>query len=354
MQKTNIFNRYKNYLLQEDWGDFLLSHLNPTLSWQKVKARVIRIDKETEDTKTFFLQPNSHWKGNKPGQHLGLTVSVDGRRQTRFYSITSEPESPIISITVRKQLNGRVSGYLHERLALGDVIELTQARGEFVLESKDSQLLFIAGGSGITPIFSMIKSVKMQNQNLDMVLLYFSRKADNIIFYNQLNELSQSMENLKIYHVLTDQSLEGFESSFLDKALIDRLCPDYLQRKAFVCGPVPLKNSALSLLNHEKTITESFVLNQGFQKRNESKVFTVKLSLSQKTIQVNGEENLLVELEKAGVHPNHGCRMGICHTCLCTKQVGEVKDLSNGKTSDEAKSIQLCIHRAESDLELEL
>src|SRR5689334_13569058 len=101
--------------------DDLLASLHPTWALGTIKARVLRIEDETADTKTFVLGANRRWPGFRAGQHVGVVVEIDGVRHERRYSLSSAPaRGRTIAITVKRQPEGLVSGWLHDRLAVGD------------------------------------------------------------------------------------------------------------------------------------------------------------------------------------------------------------------------------------------
>lgn len=355
-----IYNEPRDFLksLQpKAWADFFLGELSPRFSVTAIKAKVIAVKEETPDTKSFVLNPNWLWKGFQSGQHVPVTVEIAGRRVTRFYSLSSQPNDKYLQITVKRQKGGLVSNFLNQNVKKGDILELGEASGEFVLEKNPPKdLLFLAGGSGITPIYSIFQELQKLNGDRNVTLLYFVRSYEDIIFRSSFESMQKNASWFKVHFVFSDVPKEGYESGFLTKEILDKYVPNLKSTSVYVCGPAPMQTKALSLLEGLSVKSELFLL-PGQNVTNVKKEGTVDvfLSLSHKTIQVKGERSLLEELEEQGIYPQSGCRMGICHTCVCKKQAGSVTDLSSGEKSQLGEeNIQICVSRAESNLEIEL
>lgn len=355
-----IYNEPKEFLgsLQlKDWADFLLGEINPRFSVTAIKAKVMEVREETADAKTFVLKPNWLWKGFVSGQHVPVTLEIAGRRVTRFYSLSSAPNSKYVSITVKRQSGGIVSNFINQNIKKGDLLELGEPQGEFVLPKiLPSKFLFLAGGSGITPIHSILKQLQSMKYTGKATLLYFVRSFEDIILRSSLEEMAKATGWLDIRYIFSDVPKEGYDSGFLTKEILQKYTDDLKSYSVYVCGPGPMQTKALSLLEGNEVKSELFMLpGQSSLKVIKTGTVDVFLSLSHKTIQVKGERSLLEELEDQGIYPQSGCRMGICHTCVCKKSAGSVTDLAIGEVSGLGEqNIQICISRAESNLELEL
>ncbi|EMY68439.1 ferredoxin reductase [Leptospira vanthielii] len=355
-----IFNEPKqflNFLQPKEWADFLLGEINPRFSVTAIKAKVVAVREETADAKTLVLKPNWLWKGFSAGQHIPVTVEIAGRRVTRFYSLSSTPGEKYLSITVKRQSGGLVSNFINQNIKKGDLLELGEVSGEFVLpKTLPSKFLFLAGGSGITPIHSILKQLQSLKYNGKVTLLYFVRSFEDIILRSSLEEIAKATGWLEIRYVFSDVPKDGYDSGFLTKEILQKYTDDLKSYSVYVCGPAPMQTKALSLLEGNEVKSELFMLpGQSSVKVKKTGTVDVFLSLSHKTIQVKGERSLLEELEEQGIYPQSGCRMGICHTCVCKKAAGSVTDLSKDELSELGEeNIQICISRAESNLELEL
>src|SRR6478736_4951850 len=149
--------------------DRYLEQLNPMWAAHEVRARVVSVHREVDVARhpavaTLTLQPTSTWRGHRAGQHVQVGVEIDGaRRTTRVFSVSSPESRPgdRFTITLRANPDGRVSRFLAERARPGTVVHLSQAQGEFVLPDRvPERLLLVSGGSGITPVMSMLRTLQ--------------------------------------------------------------------------------------------------------------------------------------------------------------------------------------------------
>ncbi|MEM7182899.1 MAG: ferredoxin reductase [Spirochaetota bacterium] len=354
--KENAKKAIKNYMIGENWGDFLLSHIDPMFTFSKPKAEIVACKYETDDTRSVYLRPNFHWKGFQPGQFLPIETEINGRLVQRVYSLSSTPKDKYLRITVKKQ--GLVSNHIFSQWQKGMILSIGQATGDFTLKQTAGNLLFLAGGSGITPIYSMLKQLVADKDEREIDLVYFNRDANHIIFHKELLELCAQNPQIRISFVLTHEDRPNYYKGFLTQDMLEYLVPDYQDRQTYLCGPTPLQEKAERMWQ-ENTIAdrltlESFAINQPAASMPAKKV-SVKLLQSHKTVELAGEKPLLDELEQAGVFPRSACRIGLCHTCACSKEKGSVFNSKNQQLSHAGKeSIQLCVSRAQEDLELHL
>lgn len=344
---------YSKFFRKDAWIDFILGHFSATYSVSKVKARVLETRKETADSRTIVLQANKNWNGFTPGQHIPVTVERNGRRVTRFYSLTSIPSENTISITVKVQPGGLVSEYMNYSLEEGDILEIGQASGEFcVPENNSAPLLFIAGGSGITPVYSILRNLAEKNSSDDICLLYFCRTEEDIIFGENLKKLFSGRKNWKLQIVLTDRKAENFRFGFLTEPLLKDTVSDFALRKVYVCGPSALKTSVSELIPKENLTFENFEPSFVQVKAGTGKKLQVSLLKSHRKVEISSDKPILNALEEAGIYPPSGCRMGICNTCACVKKSGTAS--SAGVSYSGEETVRICQTKAESDLELEL
>jgi ferredoxin-NADP reductase len=342
-------------LMLDRSAEFWLGEINASWSVRETRARVVDVVSETRDAKTFVLRPNAGWRGHRAGQFTSVEVEIDGVRVRRCYSIASAPADPRVSITVKRAPGGRVSGWLHDRVRRGDVLRLGPAAGHFVLpEPRPARLLFLSGGSGITPVMSIVRDLAARSALGDVVLLHHARSRDDVIFRRELETLAARHAGLRVVLGLDDEPEGRFEESRLR-----RLVPDFASRETFLCGPQGLmerveqlweREGATSRLRHERFVAAPPppVITPGAGAR-------ITLARSGRTVPVAASDTLLAELERAGERPAYGCRMGICQTCKCRKQSGTVENVRTGAVSSAPdEDIQLCISVARSDVTLGL
>jgi ferredoxin-NADP reductase len=327
-----------------------LHELDPTWSLTEIRARVVEVVRETPDVKTFVLEPNGRWRGHRAGQHTMIEVEIDGVRVRRCYSISSAPTDPRVAITVKRVAGGKVSGWLHDHLGPGDVIGLGVAAGDFVLpEHAPAQLLLVSGGSGITPVMSILRDLAARDAVRDVVFVHHARSRADVIFAAELEALAGRRPGLRL-QIHTDDAGEAF-----DEAELARRVPDFVDRATYLCGPPTLmarvehqwQRAGASL--HRERFTPPAAPSPG-----DAHVVQLRLARSGRAIAVTTTAPLLEQLEHAGERPPSGCRIGICHSCKRRKHRGTVRNLVDGAVSGEPdEDIQLCVSVACSDLELD-
>jgi ferredoxin-NADP reductase len=339
--------------------DDLLRQINPLWSLVEVRARVVDVIDEARDVRSFVLQPNRLWPGFRAGQHVAVEVEIGGVRCHRSYSLSSAPDDAnTVTITVKRQPKGRVSGWLHEQVRIGDVLTLSRPAGDFVLpdDMDRTPLLMLSAGSGITPVMSMLRALRVPMPEADVIFVHCCHDKDDAIFGDELRELAQTWPTLRLVHWYTAQA------GRLDEAALQQLVPDRAQRQTLLCGPDGFMSWIENLWRKEGLLdrlrTESFT---GVRRRPrpdsaaDQRAIEVRCATAQRSFAGTGEQSLLVEAEAAGLSPPHGCRAGICRTCMCRKKSGVVENLLTGRVSAEPDEwIQLCVSAARSDVELDL
>jgi ferredoxin-NADP reductase len=320
--------------------------------WDR-RARVVDIVRETADTKTFVLEPGPGWGGHRAGQYATIELELDGVRTFRCYSISSPPGEPTIALTIKRLQGGRVSQWLHDRLCVGDPLGLGRAAGDFVLpETRPERLLFISGGSGITPIMAMLRELALRQALDDVVVLHYARRRDDVIFGDTLERLARAHPGLRLHLGLSE------EGSRFDEAHLLATVPDFAARAAYVCGPPGLMErverqwraaGAGDQLRRERFVAGAPAVTTSASHER----VQLTLAASARSVVADTAAPLLEQLERAGVRPAFGCRIGICQTCRCVKRAGTVQNLVTGEISSEPdEPIQLCISSPRSDLEL--
>jgi stearoyl-CoA 9-desaturase NADPH oxidoreductase len=332
--------------------DFWLQHVDPLASVERVRARVLAVNDEIADVRTFTLQPNANWKGFRAGQHVIVSMEIDGRRLSRPFSLAGAENDPCLRLTIGRRPGGRVTGWMHDHLRPGAIVELGAARGAFVLpDDRHLPVLLIAGGTGVTPCLAMLRTLAARREPRDLTLLYYARDARHMVANAELDTLVERIPGAVAHRLFTSQV-----GHFTPEQLA-RHCPDFRARRTLVCGPTSLMLSIeqewprIGLA--DRLQREWFGLPHTVPPTGEPA--TVSCTTSGRTLTLPGARSLLEELEAAGLRPRHGCRAGICHECTCLKTAGTVVDLRTGARCGEApESIQLCAVRAEGPLALSL
>ncbi|MDF1628238.1 MAG: ferredoxin reductase [Alcanivoracaceae bacterium] len=337
--------------------DFWAQKVHPTLSWDRCLARVVERHVEARDTVSLILKPNGLFAGFAPGQHLNVTVEVNGVRLTRSYSPSDAVNKDgRIRLTIKAIAQGKVSQHLVHNCQIGDVVELGRAYGDMTLPKEPHAWLFVTAGSGITPIMSLLNTLTQRPLQQPISLIYWARTRADLCFSEALHEMSESDPLLKIHTVLTretnrvDKELDGHPR----ESLFRNLVPDLERRRIYTCGPHGFVQSVESLLADKAAAFQSESFSPAAVVTTAGAPVSVFLSKSNISVQIASGVPLLEALEAEGLKPAYGCRMGICNTCSCQKQDGTTTDTRNGNTFSEPGAVRLCINSANSDLTLEL
>lgn len=377
-------------LLQKSWAWFsqaltqhssfsgyfqpLIQILVPQWSTDAHRAQIVEIRDEIADMYTLVLKPNigiidRQWPIFEAGQYIELMIEKDGARTLRCFSISSSPayydRTGLIELSIRIQQKGRITPWIRQQLALGSLVNISVAQGDFVLskraisaekENSFEKLLFIAGGSGITPFRSVLQQqfLSEDTEQLDIHLLYYSRDKQHIVFQQELEQLQAQYPNIQITFI------DSHEAGFICSDHLKKYCDDFSERTAFICGPTPMIQQAREVLNDqgvakEKINFEFFGAAPIEIENNEQGV--VHFQASEKIVfgEKYATQTLLEQAELQGLTPVSGCRIGVCHQCICKKKSGVVFNTRTQEYSDTgSEEIQLCISVAQGSVVLDL
>lgn len=338
--------------------DAYLSTLNP-LWGLRVRGRIESIHRVGVDAASVRIRPGAGWQGHRPGQFVTLGVDVDGVRHHRSFTLTSVPGEPTIELTVQAAANGFVSRHLVFDARIGEVVQVLPAAGgvEIVDRSPTSPMLFVAGGSGITPTMAILRSLDGSGIDIDAVVLHHSASPDRALFTDELDRLAEVHERLQVVHV-HDRS-DG--SHRLDTTSLSERCPDWAARHAHVCGPESMLDAAAEIWDAagltERLHQERFHPARPSRRAEPSDDDTSAVAWFQGSDVVTAAPSdtpLLEVAEAAGLTPAHGCRMGICRTCTTRLDSGCVRDLRDGREHGAGEHVQLCVTAAVGDVVVDL
>jgi len=339
--------------------DFWASRFNRAWSWDRPLARIVGVRAESADATTLLLRPNRHWGGFTAGQHLNVSAEINGVRVTRSYSLTEAPRADRrIAITVKAIEGGKLSGHLYREARVGDVLELGPAFGDMTLPSAPSgPWLFLAAGSGITPLMAMTRDLASRGMPVPLTLVYWARTRGELCFADELRALATKHANFTLQIVLTRETslVEGESGGRIDAALIDALVGDTGAQQVFACGPGGFVETARTLLDSRVTSFHAEAFTAPPRVVEDKGSVQVTLARSGRVLELPRGQSLLTALEAEGLRPVSGCRMGICNTCSCGKQSGATRHLHTGELTEEPVSaLKLCISSASTDLVLDL
>lgn len=320
------------------------------------KLNVSNIVRETEDATTisFAIPPDLKEEFKyKHGQYLTLRFFFEGKDERRAYSICTSPDADdYLAVTVKKVAGGEVSPYVNGLLKVGDTIDVMPPLGTFTInldENNKKTYILFAGGSGITPIISILKSILYKEKQSKVILVYANSNEDTIIFRDALINLKEKFaDRLTVLHQLSKPINKGLEHTegridkqrclgivkLLDHSIIENA-------EYFMCGPGGMMNeieSALLELNidRKKIHKESFTVaeNEGTEVVKHHETHAPDEKVDKVTVILYGEEHvidiadgdtILVAGIKAGIDPPFSCQIGACSTCRAKLKSGKVE-----------------------------
>ncbi len=302
--------------------------------------RVARVIEETADARSLVFEVPEHLAERfryRPGQFLTLRVPFEGGWLPRCYSLSSTPllDEPL-RVTVKRVRDGRASNWLCEDLQEGQQLDVLPPAGVFVPRSLDDDLLLFGGGSGVTPVLSILRSALLSGHGR-ILLVYANRDERSVIFRDELRQLASAHpRRLQVIHWL--DAIQGVPSS----AQLAELARPFVDAQAFICGPGPFMDAAVDALKslgmpNGRVHVERFVSLPGEgeilpQVASEAAVaaqLAVRLDGADHLLPVDGGETVLDAMYRAGLNPPSACRVGGCASCMCTLESGEVELLIN-------------------------
>lgn len=320
-------------------------------------AKLVAIAQNTADTKTYTFETERPLYF-RAGQYLTLGCKIGKSEVSRPYAISSSPKEALscrVSLTVKKC--GFFSGYLFDSAAVGDFFVLGDPSGEFCYEPvKDADhVVAIAGGSGITPFYSMAQAVADGTNRHKLTIFYGARTESDLIFKKELEALVS--DKVKVVYVLSDEKKEGYESGFIGAELLQKyVSGDYT---VMMCGPQAMyafadkELASLGLpLRRIKKEANCVGLRDAEAK---SYTLTVHIGFDTYTVPADARETILTALERAGLKVPSKCRAGGCGFCHSKLVSGSFSIAGQDKRRlADAKFgyIHPCCSYPDSDMEL--
>ena len=336
--------------------DRYLEQINPMWAAHEVRARIVDVTREVDvpghpPVATITLQPTSTWQGHRAGQHVQLGVEIDGaRRTTRVFTISS-PDSrhgDRFTVTLRANPGGVVSRFLVERAEPGQMVHLSQALGEFVLPDQvPEHVVFISGGSGITPVMSMLRSLQRRTHRGRVTFIHYAQSPEHQIFADEINTIRRSGHGIDV-HLLHPE----LGDPNLSPAFLERLLPGYRDLPTWACGPAPLIQAVQAAYDGAESLAVEYF--QPPRTSGTSAEGDVAFARSGQEAPNSGE-TLLEQAEALGLKPEFGCRMGICFSCTAVKKDGVVRNVLTGEESSSTEEeIRVCVSAPVGDCVVDL
>lgn len=317
---------------------------------------VARIFQETAQVKTFRLVDPDGGKlpfNYLPGQFLTFTVTPRGQKVKRSYTIASSPtRRDFCEVTVRYEQHGLVSGYLHEHVHEGELLQVTAPSGKFTFAGQDaSSIVLIAGGVGVTPMMSVIRYLTDRSWPGDIYLIYGCKADDDVIYREEIEYLQKRYANLHVSLVAdqVDPARWPYATGRITKELLSGAVPNIEARHVHLCGPKPMMDAVKEMLTElgvpaEQVETEVFIGKErpaapvppltlegavsapvsGTTAATPAASATVTFARSGKTALLPLSKTILEASEDVGVNIEYSCRAGTCGICKVKLLQGEV------------------------------
>lgn len=365
----NLFNKSK----EEKKGKKILS------------LKVREVIRETADTVTIYFEQPEPYLDYKPGQFLTILLDLNGKEERRSYSLCTSPYlDPYPGITIKRVQEGLISNYLNDSIRPGKTVEIIKPAGHFTLDyhsQKNNHYMMIAGGSGITPLLSLTKSILVNEPNSRVTLLYCSRSEEQIIFKDQLESLEGKFPGkLKTIHNLTQPSnnwtgLKGrMDQGKVRDFLSQQEYSDTEKIQYLACGPDGLMETTLKTLegmgvDKANVLKESFFTAKAEKKESliaepdqQGSILTreVKIVLEGQEygFEVTPEQTILEAGLGEDIDMPYSCQSGLCTACRGKLISGNVKmEEDAGLSESEIKEgyILCCVsHPLSADVKINI
>jgi ring-1,2-phenylacetyl-CoA epoxidase subunit PaaE len=349
------------------------------------------IDETPDAYSVVFDRPEDEAFRYLPGQHLTIKLDMDGETVRRAFSLSSSPYyDDFLSITVKRVEGGKASNYIRDHMKAGDIVELLPPMGKFKVDpdpSNHKHYILIGGGSGITPLMSILKTVLAVEPKSRVTLWYCNRDEESIIFRQQLKALQKRYKKrLDLVHTLT-RAGSGWkgEHGRLDEKRIYDLVSDLFMRdeyrkEYFICGPLGMIEAARAALdkhavnpadvhrelyNAPPPSEDEVAVEYGSQPisdgESEYELTTRKIRVVYDkrplSFEVRPDQSILDAAIEAELDPPFACQSGICTTCRAMLKAGVISmDETEGLSNEELQEgyILTCqSHPLTDDVEVE-
>jgi ring-1,2-phenylacetyl-CoA epoxidase subunit PaaE len=343
------------------------------MSNQFHELKVKKLIRQTSDAVSVYFDIPANLNSTfdyKAGQFITLRLDVNGEDIRRAYSLFTSPSDSEFAVMVKEVSGGKLSPFINSKLQTGDFIKVMPPTGKFTCDTNpenSKNYVFFAGGSGITPIFSIIKSILTIEKNSTITLLYANRENESIIFADELNILEKDFESFNLFHILENPekskpSFKGLISSARVGGLLSEMGVASIEnREYYTCGPGPMmsaiKQGLIDLgVGSNKIHSESFTVEGGGRdggdgkrggdfvgggdfsnlKLKEPAKLTLQIYGEEHNIEIDPEETVTTAALRARLDPPFSCQIGACSTCIAKLEEGEVEmECSDALTQDE-------------------
>jgi ferredoxin-NADP reductase len=277
-------------------------------------------------------------------------VEIDGTVHQRCFSLAGSPHRAdgTLELTVKANPAGRVSRHLVDHAQRGAVLRLSPARGDFTLpgtEDRRDHLVFLSGGSGITPVLSMLRTLADERHDGPVTFVHYADRLDDVCYLDELRRLTAELPQGRLLLGLADGGPASDLDGFFGADHLDEITDDPSSCQVFLCGPAPMMASVEELFSslglEDRVRLERF----GLPPMDPSLADAgAVVGFERSGVRAAAAGTVLETAEAAGLAPAFGCRRGICGTCTTTKTSGVVRNAVTGVGSaPDAEPIRLCV-----------
>jgi len=340
--------------------DHYLEILRPDWAVRRIRAEIVAVRHQNADSVTLTLQPTVTWPGFRAGQHVELTVEVDGVRHKRCYSPSGSADirARTVELTIRTHPEGVVSQHLKRHARPGMVVGLSRPMGEeFVLpDPRPGRIVLISGGSGITPVLSMLRTLTDEGHGGAIAFLHYARTPQDLLHAEDLRAIEARHPNVEVLRAYT-RSDAGELTGHVDRDHLRRALPADGDAAAFVCGPGALVEAVREIWAEDDLATplryEHFAPPE-LPDLDPDQLGELTFAASGRTVEATGR-TILQQAEDAGLSPAHGCRMGICRSCVCRLEHGRVRSTLTGELHGApGDEVAICVSAPVGDVQVDL
>lgn len=303
----------------------------------------VDIQRETHDVKTFtFRAADGQPFAFSAGQYLRFALEVQDEPLSRCYSASSSPLRPaLISVTVKRVEGGLVSNWLHDHLAMGSRLAAAGPAGQFTLPeaAANGPLLLVSGGSGITPVMSMLRGLADAHRYPDVVFLHAARTPADLVFRDELEYRAKVTPHLRVVFLPERGDSAGHIGVLgrMSDALMQAAVPDLVARTVMCCGPAPFMSAVRQICTARgvtRYVEESFggdpveTAPAPVAASNGAVTHKVTFAKQGKTLDVHAGQTVLSAARQGGLKLPTSCGNGICGTCK-SKLLSGVVDMKH-------------------------
>jgi 3-ketosteroid 9alpha-monooxygenase subunit B len=298
--------------------------------------RVRRLVRETADASSIVFEVPSQLADTfayESGQFLTLQVPWEGKVLYRCYSLCSSPVTDTEhKVTIKRVAGGRISNWINESLREGDLVKVLPPAGRFVLGAGDADLVLFAGGSGITPVLSILKTA-LATTARRVRLVYANRDEASIIFRSELDALAAAHTGrLDVIHRL------DVRDGFVDASVVRRALEGRERAECYICGPGPFMDIVEATLREAGVADASIHIERFTADEPDAGAEGVAGPLHRAAVHLDGErkdlevregETILHAARRCGLEPPFSCESGFCGCCMAKLKAGRVRMLNN-------------------------